>query len=144
MEHEAINGSFAFAICIGVLLAFGWIIINILCWIWNWAWAWIDDSEPQKSGAIIHFLAMHRGFKIHKGEYFKYKSDDGEYSNGLAELLLPMLAMLAGPTVFLIAFVLYPLTLSIFGLYLTARLARFARRHKKLFDKHIKDPEAHK
>lgn len=143
MEHEAIN-PFAIAGVIGFLLALGWIAINILCWAWNWIWAWIDDSEPQKSGAIIHFLAMRRGFKIHKSEYFKYRSDDGYYSNGWAELLLPMVILFFGPAIFLLGFLLYPLTLSAFGLYLTARLARFARRHKKLFDKHVKDPDAHK
>jgi hypothetical protein len=39
---------------------------------------------------------------------------------------------------------LYPLTLTGATLCLVAFLARFARRHKKLFDKHLKDPEAHK
>lgn len=142
MEHEI--SPFAFAGGIGILLALGWIAVNVLCWIWNWSWAWIDDSDPQKSGAIIHFLALSRGFKIHKSEYFKYRSECGEYSNGWLEFFAPMVILCLGPTIFLIAFLLYPITLSIFGLYLTARLARFARRHKKLFDKHIKDPEAHK
>jgi len=142
MEHEITP--FGFAGGIGILLALGWIAINILCWIWNWTWAWIDDSEPEKSGAIINFLALSRGFKAHKSEYLKYKSECGDYSNGWVEFFAPMLLLLIGPVIFLIAFLLYPLTLSIFGLYLTARLARFSRRHKKLFDKHLKDPDAHK
>lgn len=143
MEHEAIN-PFAIAGVLSVLLAFGWTAINILCWIWSWIWAWIDDAEAPKSGAIIHFLVMQRGFKEHDGFHFKYKSDDGDYSDGWLEFFLPMVILVLAPPVLLLSFLLWPLTLSIFGLYLTARLARFARRHKKLFDKHIKDPEAHK
>lgn len=143
MEHEILN-PFPIAGGLGVILAGVWIALNILCRIWAWVWAWIDDSESPKSGAIIHFLAMSRGFKVYEGSYFKYRSADGDYSNGWLEFLAPMALLFIAPTAFLLAFLLYPLTLSIFGLYLTARLARFARRHKKLFDKHIKDPDAHK
>lgn len=39
---------------------------------------------------------------------------------------------------------LYALALFVASLVAIAFVARFARRHKKLFDKHIKDPEAHK
>jgi hypothetical protein len=39
---------------------------------------------------------------------------------------------------------LWPLALFCIALLAVAHVSRFARRHKKLFDKHVKDPEAHK
>jgi hypothetical protein len=144
MNYEAIN-PFAIAGVIGILLAVFWIAANILGWIWSGCWAWIDDSEAPEVGPINRLSMKLIGFEYKTDRLWKYYTDgEDDASDGVIGFFLPLLAMLISPLVFTLAFFLYPLTLSIFGLYLTARLARFARRHKKLFDKHIKDPEAHK
>ena len=48
------------------------------------------------------------------------------------------------PFIILTSITLYPLTIGIATTLSIAYLARFVRRHKKLFDKHIVDKEAHK
>ena len=47
--------------------------------------------------------------------------------------------LLLSPTIIWVSFLFYPIVLSAVSFWLIANLARYARRHKKLFDKHLKD-----
>lgn len=143
MEHEAIT-PFVVAGGLGVILALGWIAANILGRIWSWCWAWIDDSEAPPVGPINKFMMGLMGFELKNSVFMYHHKDDEGRSDGHAGFFIPLLILFLAPVLMTLSFFLYPLTLSIFGLYLTARLARFARRHKKLFDEHVKDQKAHK
>jgi hypothetical protein len=112
--------------------------------VWSKAWAWIDDSEPGRN-PVNDMLARLRGwtpYTTESGSYFWWKDKKGEtkcdviFAYAFTTLLLPLATFLS------IKF--YPLLLTVLTLLLLAYVARFARRHKKLFDKHLKDPEAHK
>lgn len=132
----------AFAFVFGLLLGSGWIAAYLASWVGSWIWAWVDDSEAPKKNPLItrsmHLMGWGEGDWL-----WQYKKGEAT-SDGAVGFLFPMLALIATPPLIALSVALYPLTLSIALAFLTARLARFARRHKKLFDKHLKDPEAHK
>lgn len=141
--------TFGIAGGLGVLLAGGWVALYFLSWIWAWIWAWIDDSEIPHNNPLILQVMKLMGYKSSYGcRIFEYictrKGKEEKVSDGICGFFYPFLALLILPVTTILAYVLYPATIGIFCIYLIARLARFARRHKKLFDKHIKDPQAHK
>lgn len=149
MEYEAFNHTGAAATAIGILLSLGWVALYIFGWIWAWAWAWIDDADSPERNPIIDWSMGILGFMVASRERcWAYVGEGDEWSgrvsDGAIGFFAPMLILFLGPIILALSFLFYPVTLTIFCLYLIARLARFARRHKKLFDKHIKDPEAHK
>lgn len=144
MGNEIILNAYGVAFGISVLLCIGWIAIYILGWIWAWTWSWIDDSDCPERNPIIDRVMKIMGFKVANASrcwrYIGIVDEWGVQSDGAIGFFAPLLILAFTP----FAIVLYQFTLAIFCLYLIARLARFARRNKKLFDKHIKDPSAHK
>lgn len=135
-------GPFGLAAGLGLLLGLGWVALYFLSWAWAWSWAWIDDAKPPKSNPLISFSMRCMGWEI--CDYlWKFKKGDLK-SDGECGFFFPLLALIFGPTLAVLAVTIYPVTLAAVTLLLLARLARFARRHKKLFDKHVKDPGAHK
>jgi hypothetical protein len=147
MEYEAFNYTGAAATALGLLLSLGWVCVYILGWVWAWTWAWIDDSNRPERNPVIDRSMKVFGFNPKQNRVWKYYDHDqewGEGSDGAIGFFAPLVILFLAPLVMAFSFLFYPVTLTIFCLYLIARLARFARRHKKLFDKHIKDPEAHK
>lgn len=112
--------------------------------IWTKTWAWIDDSKPGRN-PVTELMARLRGWSPYTTEhsvYLWWKDKEGEtkcdviFDYVFTAFWLPLAAFLS------IKF--YPVLLTVLTLLLLAYVARFARRHKKLFDKHLKDPEAHK
>ena len=113
--------------------------------VWRHTWAWIDDSEEGRN-PILESLAKLRGWTQYTTEgsskYLWWKDKKGETQ---ADVLLPFaFADFFAPLAVFLSIRLYPVLLTVLTLLVIAYVARFARRHKKLFDKHLKDPEAHK
>lgn len=130
---------------IGLLLSASWVALYVLSWGWARTWAWIDDTEAPKNNPLIQMIMFRNGWVTNTCRYSSFAYERGSsHSDGAEAFFWPLLALFCGPMLAVIAFKLYPVTLAAVTLYFLARLARFARRHKKLFDKHIKDPDAHK
>ena len=133
------------AFALGLLLSVGWLALYLLSWGWARTWAWIDDSEAPKNNPLLQMIMFRTGWKASTNRWSSCAYEKGnESSSGAEAFFFPLVILFLGPMLAVIAFKLYPVTLAALTLYLIARLARFARRHKKLFDKHIKDPDAHK
>ncbi|GFM73780.1 hypothetical protein PSCICL_47720 [Pseudomonas cichorii] len=145
METE-ISQIFIVASVAGVALAILWIFLYALAAIWSRVWAWIDDTKTPTYNPLINKVMSQLGWTYQDGDYnFERKYIRGnKKSDGELGFFGPLLILLCGPILLALAIKLYAATLTAFTLYLLARLARFARRHKKLFDKHVKDPAAHK
>lgn len=145
MQNEIIN-PFAAAGGLSIILCLGWFFVLIACRFWSWVWAWIDDAEVPKYGVITLTVMKCLGYKKNERRsiYEFNNTTNGCGSDGAIAIFLPAFALLVSPFLIVLAVAIYPFTLSVFGIYLTAKLARFARRHKKLFDEHVKDKSAHK
>ena len=135
-------GLFGPAFGLGLLLGLGWCALYVLSWAWSWSWAWIDDSEAPTANHLISFVMRRMGWSD-GDRWFRFRKGD-QISDGASGFFYPLLTLVFAPTLAVLAVKIYPATLAALTLFLMARLARFARRHKKLFDKHIKDPDAHK
>lgn len=129
---------------IGGILGTAWVVAYILSWIGAWIWSWVDECESPKENPLIEWSMRKMGWGKPKGWSCWLYSRNDDVSDGACGFFYPLLAVMIGPAAITILILLYPLTLSILLAVLLARLARFARRHKKLFDKHLKDPGAHK
>ena len=139
-----------FALVMGVALAIGWALLLLSASIWQRVWRWVDDDDgPKKPNYFIAKVMTWLGFtRDRASSCFPWQRKGGgcsdDISAGDCAIWYPLLALLVAPLVVALCIRFYPIALAAGTLYLLARLARFARRHKKLFDKHIKDPEAHK
>mgnify|MGYP001611589864 CR=1 FL=1 len=114
--------------------------------IWRKTWAWIDDAEPGRN-PVLELLAKLRGWTQYTTQgtsttYFWWKDKTGDSK---PDVLFPFMAVaFCTPLATYLGIKFYPVLLVALTLVLIAYVARFARRHRKLFDKHLKDPEAHK
>lgn len=142
MEIECIK-PLGLALILGLALCMLWIFVAIGSSVWCWVWAWIDDAEAPKENRLMAFIMIKRGYTRRDSECYPWEKDRS-LSDGSGAFYIPLVALTVAPSFIVVAFLLYPVTIGAFTLYLLARLARFARRHKKLFDKHIADPDAHK
>jgi len=128
----------------GVIIALVWLLAYFLCWACQWAWAWIDDSKVNKANLIVSSLAKFDGWDDDGTNSMYYSKKGSGYEEGFTVFLKYSLGTSVLPVLSFICFDFYTVTLCALSLIAIARLARFSRRHKKLFDKHVKDPEAHK
>lgn len=127
---------------LGIIFGMAWIGAYFLSWVWAWSWAWVDDCEAPKDNPLILRVMTKMGYG--EGDWlYRYKKDKHK-TDGERAFFFPLLALVLTPTLAALLTFIYPVTLCAICLYLIARLTRFARRHKKLFDKHIKDPSAHR
>ncbi|MEE5088416.1 hypothetical protein V2J74_27050 [Pseudomonas alliivorans] len=112
--------------------------------IWAHTWAWIDDGKPGRN-PVLELMARLRGWKPHtsegSGQYLWWKDRKGETQSDVLLFFFPVAVF--GPLVIFLSLKFYPVLLTALTLAAIAYVARFSRRHKKLFDKHLKDPEAH-
>ena len=162
------------AIAAGVTLFACIIMAYILCWILQRAWAWVDDSKAKNVNWLISKTPCKWKYPVYnasgenlkklaenKEEIFGYAKDkknhnksvhdglregvDYVYTHNISATYLPFLFIaFILPIVALITFKFYPVTLFIVSIVSIAFLSRFALRSKKLFNKHIKDKDAHK
>jgi len=140
--NEVCNIIFGLPWIIGSILAGSLLALYFLSWLVQWAWAWVDDSKMAERNKIIDFI-MFNLCKFEKGKYldlFPYeKNGDIADGSGVFVILMTIL-FLTPPTIVY----LWELVLFAIGFILLANLVRFSRRHKKLFDEHLKDKSAHK
>ncbi|HCL4225694.1 TPA: hypothetical protein N2C25_003923 [Pseudomonas aeruginosa] len=149
MLHEHITQvpDYLFTFILGLALAFLWAFAVFLAWAWGRAWAWIDDSKPPRHNFLTHWVMGLLGFHLEDDRWSVYvyrHSKNKRGSDGASGFFYPVLIAVTAPSLLLLSFDLYPITVCGLTLFAVAHLARFARRHKKLFDKHIADPNAHK
>ena len=122
-----------------------WILVYILCWVGQWAWAWVDDAKVHKGNLIVGFLAKKYGF-VDDGdkELYYHHPVIGGHGEGFIPFVGTLGVTSLIPVCLVVTFNFYPIVLSVLLFFVFAMLARFSRRHKKLFDKHIEDKDAHK
>ena len=131
---------------LGVSLAIFWIVVVAASKLWALVWAWIDDTKAPKQIPIISVSMRMFGYMPTTEGYdcWEYRHKNTQKgSDGDIGLYMPLATLMCAPLVLLVAFDLYPVTIAVATSYALAHLARFARRHKKLFDQHLTDPEAH-
>ena len=130
---------------IGIIIF--WYLAYILSWVVQWAWAWIDDSEIGKNNALIKKIASYMGYEETESRYsfnaYDHKSS-GSSSDGVWQFHLFVLITGIIPLTIVLSINFYPVALSLVTLTIIAHIARFSRRHKKIFDEHVKDKSAHK
>lgn len=137
----------AVALAIGFLLAILWLLILAGFRLWQHIWNWINDGDGSLNPhPVVHWLMLKRGYtRDRKSACYPYQRNDGkDIADGSSAIWGGAWLAFLMPLIVALSVRFYPVTLTVMTLYLLARLARFARRHKKLFDKHLKDPEAHK
>lgn len=149
MPHEQITQipDYLFTVGLGFVLAFLWAFAVFLAWAWGRTWAWVDDSKPPKHNLLTHWVMGLLGFELEGDRWsvwvYRHSNSKGG-GDGHIGFFFPILIVIPAPSLLLLSFDLYPVTICGLTLFAVAHLARFARRHKKLFDKHITDPNAHK
>jgi hypothetical protein len=109
--------------------------------IWRHALGWIDDSEAGRN-PVLDFFARLRGWKPSESLYGQ-RWVDRKGSDQHDAAFLPIFGVIWAPISIYLTVRFYPVLLTALTLFAVAHVARFARRHKKLFDKHLKDPSAH-
>lgn len=135
---------------VGGAIAIGWILAYVFCWIGQRVWAWVDDSEAEKVSPLICWIAKSLGYLRVKKDWdsdFIWKTK-GQSDSGSTWGFTPFIKMLLltsfMPIALILSIKIYPVAISLLIAAVIAWVARFSRRHKKLFDKHIVDKEAHK
>lgn len=149
------------------------VVLYVLCWVGQWAWAWVDDSEIDNENILSKHMTLRRfskwkypvwnGRKTDSKKPFGYAKDeslndssvhnlregvdylyDWRFPVTLGGFISSTVIVSLMPIISLLAFKFYYVLIPILSLFLLAHLARFARRHKKIFDDHVKDKGAHK
>jgi hypothetical protein len=124
-------------------IAISWILAYLLCWAGQWAWAWVDDSKVGQRNLIVKYLANKNGFDDYDSSCFDYRGAQKGLSDGFGSFIRAYLFTVMLPFILVITINFYPVTLAFLCVALIAWVARFSRRHKKLFDKHVVDKDAH-
>ena len=142
---ESLPGQLLACLLVGVACFCAMLLIVGLGKVWRHVWGWIDDSEPGRN-PVLEFMARLRGWTQYDTEgsskYLWWKDKKGESQPDVLLFFFPI--TIFAPLAIYLGITLYPLLLTALTLLVVAYVARFARRHRKLFDKHLKDPEAHK
>ena len=147
----------------GLIAAFI-VVLYILCW--------VDDSEIDNENILSKHMTLRRfskwkypvwdGRKTDYEKPFGYAKDESLNDSSVHDLregvdylydwrfpvtlggfLSSTVIVSLMPIISLLAFKFYHVLIPILSLFLLAHLARFARRHKKMFDDHVKDKDAH-
>ena len=129
---------------IGLGLAGIYVVSFFLSWIGSYIWAWIDEAKVKRR-AFIKFIGGFNGWKESNGHcwaFYRGKDYSGRTSesDGFQIFMIPLLALLLSP----LTIIFYEVALFITSGIALAHMARFARRHKKMFDSHVTDKDAHK
>jgi len=149
----------------GCCIAALWIVAYVFSWSVQWGWSWIDDSKVGKRNWLANKLNYSKWkypvYLYCEDEVFGYAKDkkhDGQkglcdldhgvdyiynHETGVFYWKIGFVVSLL-PIASVIAFKIYPITLTCGVLIILAHVARFSRRHKKIFEDHVKDKNAHK
>ena len=112
-----------------------WISLYPISWICWGAWGWVHDNEEQRChNRVAEWIALKLWDVSHKN----YIGGDGD--SQWWNFLCTGVLLFAFP----VTLKFYEVTLFIVSIVTVMHLARFSIRHSKLFDKHVKDKEAHK
>lgn len=135
-------------ILIGVsfLTFLSWVMILILGWLSVKVWAWVDDQDGVLYNPVIVLCMYIVGCKkreYYNGYGYAYQNKDGGGIDSFPVFIFSLLISAIIPSLLYLCFIFYPIPIAIMILVLLAKLARYARRHKKAFDEHIKDKNAH-
>lgn len=132
--------------CISIFLPILWLILIICSYFTVVVWNWIDDGDKKEIfNPVIKNIMFKLGYQLNKNwAVYTYQHEVKGESDGWHVLFGGFALCITIPWVILFSLVFYPSTLAIALLVLIAHLTRYARRHKKLFDLHIKDKNAHK
>lgn len=138
------------ALAIGGCIIVLFILAYVATWLGQCCYAWLDDAKTGEQNLIVKFLSE---------KVFKYKVRDketyrrysyvytskmcSEGSDGFAPFFCTMMLCAVAPLIIVIVLDFLFAALVILGFIVAAHLARFCFRHRKLFDKHIKDKDAH-
>jgi hypothetical protein len=126
----------------GVVMAVLFILLSAATEAVKSALLWVDDRKSSGPWPMAQLIAKAMGYKesSHSYKFEKEGKEDQSSSD-----ILGKAAVVVGciPMVVCLTIKFYPIVLSLALLYAIAHTARFARRHKKLFDQHVKDPGAH-
>lgn len=135
----------------GCLFAFG-IIAPLISSLLSRCWAWVDDSK-QVGYNVLFGWVVGKCFNLRRDRWGEYRWESGE-GNRVADgdgfdLTMFWIFCFLLPLAFLPALIVffmfnYEIAIALLTLYTIAHLARYSRRHKKVFDKHVSDPKAHK
>lgn len=127
----------------GVAMAVLFIVLSAATEAVKSALLWVDDRESSGPWPMAQLIAKAMGYKesSHSYKFEKEGKEDQDNSD-----ILGKAAVVVGciPMAVCLTIKFYPIVLSLALLYAIAHTARFARRHKKLFDEHVKDTGAHK
>jgi hypothetical protein len=138
---------YAMAMGIGFLTFGGWMFLWLLVWIGQSCWAWVDDTEVAERNKLVILLNKLWGNTLHRraasgGGYYLNKNDDSVEGGSAFFKTVFITALIPIIIVAIVDF--YTVALIALSAYALAHVTRFARRHKKLFDKHVDDKNAHK
>lgn len=127
----------------GVFCAACFFLLAWLTQLAKQALLWVDDEKSEGPFPMTMLIAKLCGY-THNGGDSSYFDKKGKTKDSSDFLFFTALGIVFVPIAVKLSIEFYPVALALALLYCIAHTARFARRHKKLFDKHIKDPEAHK
>lgn len=131
------------AVLASMLLYFA---IFILAEAWLYIWAWIDESPKSNFNPFNAFvMSVFFGYKVTSptNRYYYCKKEIRTSIDGDKGVIATSIFFAIFPLI-VIATIYNPMVLVVLGsLIALSYLARYARRNKKLFDKHIKDKNAH-
>ncbi len=106
---------------------------------------YLDDGDPpfgyardkKYGGATIHKLRNVFGYTLEAGTHYQHCGE--VKARGTVRLFKAVLGVTASPVLLLVSFKFYPVAIGAATFYCVAHLTRYARRHKKLFDAHVKE-----
>ena len=136
--------SVEFMFILSGILAGSGVVLLILTQIGVHLWKWVDDLDCLPPNPLVKGAGNLWGYKWEEGfnRYIKRNKEKRVVDRSEGEGFVLSIAFILACIPILVK--VWVLTLFVFSILAVAHLARFARRHKKLFDLHVKDKDAHK
>ena len=130
---------------LGGVLAATLLVAILGAWAWGRLWAYIDDAKrPDRNPVVALVLrATGCGWSWSPG-WSGYSDKEGHY---VPDGRVALLVFGAASILFFAPVIIYyawQLVLFVVVAVILIKFARYSRRHKKVFDKHCTDKDAHK
>lgn len=140
---EAIKFLFI-ALFLGFGLALLFCLLIALSYYLQCAWKWInDDPSRPRHNVVLMWMVKPFGFSPRKDKGYEKPGKHKEY-DGFDVFWYPAVALILTPVTIAFTWFFYPITIAICLLFIMAHMARFGLRMKKVMQKHMADPDAHK